>query len=57
MDSLAKMGFKGRTADAVRLVLDKGYTQYRAAKEIGVDQAAVSRMLKKIRERTNDATQ
>lgn len=50
--NLQTLGFKGRTADAVRLVLEKGYTQYRAAKEIGVNQAAVSRMMKKIRERT-----
>lgn len=57
MADLAKMGFKGRTADAAALVLNQGYTQYRAAKTIGVDQAAVSRMLKKIRERTGHAAQ
>ena len=57
MADLAKMGFKGRTTDAAALVLNQGYTQYRAAKTIGVDQAAVSRMLKKIRERTGHAAQ
>lgn len=46
-----------RTAQAVRLVLEKGYTQYRAAKEVGIDQAAVSRAMKKIRERSNSEAQ
>ena len=41
---------ESRTAQAVRLVLEKGYTQYRAAKEVGIDQAAVSRAMKKYRE-------
>lgn len=44
------MKAESRTAQAVRLVLEKGYTQYRAAKEVGIDQAAVSRAMKKYRE-------
>lgn len=43
-----KPRFSGKTALAVALVIEKGYTQAAAAREVGVDQAAVSRAIKKI---------
>lgn len=48
---LAKNRFKGRTADAVRLVLLKGLHRAEAARRCDVDRAAVTRMLNKIAER------
>ncbi len=41
---------ESRTARAMRLVLEKKYTQYKAAKEIGINQSALSRAMKKYRE-------
>jgi hypothetical protein len=38
-----------RTVQAIQLMRDKGYSAYRAAKEIGVSQAAISRALSRRR--------
>lgn len=39
-----------RTEQAVRLVIEKGLSQYAAAKEVGIDKAAVCRALGKLTE-------
>lgn len=46
--ALTTRGFSGRTAEAVALVLVTGVTQAEAARQIGVGQAAVTRMLGKL---------
>lgn len=40
--------FKGRTADAAKLVLTQGATRAEACRQAGVDQAALTRMLQKL---------
>lgn len=47
-DKLAALGFAGRTAEAAALVIDHGISRRAAAKETGVDPAAVTRLLAKV---------
>lgn len=48
---LRKNRFKGRTADAVKLVLLDGVPRAEAARRMAIDRSAVTRMLNKLAER------
>ena len=51
-EKLATLGFHGRAAQAAALVVDAGVSRQAAAKAVGVDPAAVTRLLNKVTETT-----
>lgn len=49
---LEALGYSGRAADAAALVIDDGLSRQAAARQIGVDPAAVTRLLNKFTKTT-----